>query len=150
MRTFFTRMWIKLFLIKILSTNLALRKPSGLFPTQTLSVGSAQLGRVVERQRQPACGPSCRQCLPFLRFQMLEFWQTFIRSCFQSHICECFHFRRCSFKEDQDSSVGIATRYGLDGPGIESRWGWDFPHQFRPALGPTQPPIQWVTGPSQG
>jgi hypothetical protein len=21
-----------------------------------------------------------------------------------------------------DSSVGIATRYGLDGPGIESRW----------------------------
>ena len=22
-----------------------------------------------------------------------------------------------------DSSVGIATRYGLDGPGIESRWG---------------------------
>jgi hypothetical protein len=23
----------------------------------------------------------------------------------------------------QDSSVGIATRYVLDGPGIESRWG---------------------------
>ena len=22
----------------------------------------------------------------------------------------------------QDSSVGIATRYGLDGPGVESRW----------------------------
>jgi hypothetical protein len=27
---------------------------------------------------------------------------------------------------DRDSSVGIATRYGLDGPGIESRWGRDF------------------------
>jgi hypothetical protein len=26
------------------------------------------------------------------------------------------------------SSVGIATDYGLDGPGIESRWGRDFPH----------------------
>jgi hypothetical protein len=26
-----------------------------------------------------------------------------------------------------DSSVGIATRYGLDGPGIESRWGRDCP-----------------------
>ena len=26
---------------------------------------------------------------------------------------------------DRDSSVGIATRYGLDGPGIESRWGGD-------------------------
>ena len=24
---------------------------------------------------------------------------------------------------DRDSSVGIAIRYGLDGPGIESRWG---------------------------
>jgi len=23
----------------------------------------------------------------------------------------------------RDSSVGLATRYGLDGPGIESRWG---------------------------
>ena len=23
----------------------------------------------------------------------------------------------------RDSSVGVATRYGLDGPGIESRWG---------------------------
>jgi hypothetical protein len=46
----------------------------------------------------------------------------------------------------RDSSVGIATRYGLDGPGIESRWGQDFPHPSRPALGPTQPPIQWVLG----
>jgi hypothetical protein len=24
---------------------------------------------------------------------------------------------------DRDSSVGIATRYGLEGPGIESGWG---------------------------
>jgi hypothetical protein len=26
----------------------------------------------------------------------------------------------------RDSSVGIVTRYGLDGPGIESRWGKNF------------------------
>jgi hypothetical protein len=39
------------------------------------------------------------------------------------------------------SSVGIATDYGLDGPGIESRWGRDFSHTSRPALGPTQPPV---------
>ena len=26
----------------------------------------------------------------------------------------------------RDSSVGIVTRYGLDGPGIESRWGSRF------------------------
>ena len=27
---------------------------------------------------------------------------------------------------DRDSSAGIATRYGLEGPRIESRWGPDF------------------------
>jgi hypothetical protein len=40
------------------------------------------------------------------------------------------------------SSVGIAIGYRLDGPGIESRCGRDFSHTSRPALGPTQPPIQ--------
>ena len=34
------------------------------------------------------------------------------------------------------SSVGIATGYGLDGPGIEFRWRQDFPHLSRPTLGP--------------
>ena len=46
----------------------------------------------------------------------------------------------------RDSAVGTATRYGLDGPGIESRWGRNVPHLSRPALGPSQPPIQWVPG----
>jgi hypothetical protein len=32
-----------------------------------------------------------------------------------------------------ESSVGIETGYGLDGPGIESRWGPDFSHLSRPA-----------------
>jgi len=44
----------------------------------------------------------------------------------------------------------IATRYGLVGPGIGSRWWRDFPHPSRPPLGPTQPPIQWVPGHSRG
>jgi hypothetical protein len=45
-----------------------------------------------------------------------------------------------------DSSVGVAIRRELDGPGIESRWGRDFPHSCRPALGPTQTPIKWAPG----
>ena len=38
----------------------------------------------------------------------------------------------------RDSSVGIATRYGLDGPGIKSRWGARFsaPVQTGPGAHP--------------
>jgi len=46
----------------------------------------------------------------------------------------------------RDSSVGISTAYGLEGPGIESRLGRDFPHLSRPVLRPIQSPVQWVPG----
>ena len=48
--------------------------------------------------------------------------------------------------QGRGSSVSIVTRYGPEGPGIESRWRRDFPHPTRPVLRPTQPPIQWVPG----
>jgi hypothetical protein len=37
---------------------------------------------------------------------------------------------------------GIATGYGLDCPGIESRWGQYFSHPCTKVLRPTQPPVQ--------
>ena len=43
------------------------------------------------------------------------------------------------------SSVGVATEYGLDG--LRSNSGGDeIFRPSRPALGPTQPPVQWVPG----
>jgi hypothetical protein len=48
------------------------------------------------------------------------------------------------------SPVGIATDYGLDGPGIESPWRRDYPRLSRSALGPNQPPVQWVLGLCRG
>ena len=59
----------------------------------------------------------------------------------------CMHVKRF---EGRDRPVGITTRYGLDGPGIEFWWGRDFPHLSRPAPGPTKPPVQWVAVPSRG
>jgi hypothetical protein len=50
----------------------------------------------------------------------------------------------------QAGSDGIATRYGLDGPGIESRRRRDFLHTSRPVLGHTQPAIQCVSDLSRG
>ena len=42
----------------------------------------------------------------------------------------------------RDSVIGIATRYELDGPGIEFRRGRGFPHPSRQPLMPTQPLVQ--------
>ena len=46
------------------------------------------------------------------------------------------------------SSVGTATDYGLDGPGSKPG-GDEIFRPSRPTLWPTQPPVQWVSGPSR-
>ena len=43
-----------------------------------------------------------------------------------------------------DSSVGIATRYGLDGTGIESRWGARFSAPVQ--TGPGAHPVSYTVG----
>ena len=44
-------------------------------------------------------------------------WQMGFNSAFKGLISHS-----TSYIVGRDSSVGIATRYGLDGPGVESRW----------------------------
>jgi len=45
-----------------------------------------------------------------------------------------------NYSMDRDSSVGIATRYGLGGPRLESRWGErDFPLRSKDVVRPSQP-----------
>jgi hypothetical protein len=68
------------------------------------------------------------------------------RNCKQASFCKQHYVRfSWSYCVDRDSSVGIAIRYGIDGPGNECRWWWDIARPFRTALGPIQLYIQRVS-----
>jgi len=66
-----------------------------------------------------------------------------------------YNFYRCTVHfgiyavHNPGSSVGIVTDYGMDGPGSNPR-GDEIFRPFRPALGPTQPPVKCVPGLSRG
>jgi hypothetical protein len=100
---------------------------------------------------QVPCPKKTSYTLYWIRnFQTQNFtvWEfRFLSSCHNSHKntvkYSCLYV---SHVRGRNSAVSIATRYGVDGPGIESRWGRNFPHLSRLALGPTQPPKQWVPG----
>jgi len=62
--------------------------------------------------------------------------------CMCVYVCVCV----CVCIDRPGSSVGIATDYGLDGPGSNSG-GDEIFRPSRPVLGPTQPPVvQRVSG----
>ena len=64
-------------------------------------------------------------------------------------ILEIPHFKT-NYASFSWNVCGLVTGYGLDGPGIESRWRRDFLRLSRLAPGPTQPPVQWVSSLSRG
>ena len=102
----------------------------------------------------------------------LNFWVLKMKLCAASYICDVFqtHFMLCCVRHQtlrsltarterkaikpivrgRDSSVGIATRYGRDGPGIESRWGVRFSAPVQ--TGPVAHPASYTmsTGSSPG
>ena len=87
-------------------------------------------------------------CVIIVHFEQLETWkiseefgQDGVHIClaephnFAFILCENIYHLLSTVHMGRDSSVGIATRYGLGSPGIESRWGGE---TFR-----TIPDRQW-------
>ena len=77
--------------------------------------------------------------LPLSRADCLEMWEP------QHPV----NLRTCN-RPAQGFRAGIAHSVDMEAPGIESWWGRDFPHPSRPAMGPIQPSVQWVSGLSRG
>jgi len=57
----------------------------------------------------------------------------------QSSFCHCYHHA-----QGWDSSIGAATRYGMNGLGIESRWGARF--SITVHTGPWAHPASYAMG----
>jgi hypothetical protein len=87
---------------------------------------------VVHSTKAMACVPCNRQCCIFA----MLLWLPWVKIQLPAHSTR--GFKNPLFSDmGQDNTVGIVTFYRLDGLGIKSRWGRDFPHLFRLALGPT-------------
>jgi len=89
------------------------------------------------RGRVTIVGIETQQELPFLLLTYTYIYIYIYIYIYSMYICR------------SGSSVGIVTDYGLDGPG-SNPGGSEIFRPSRPALGPTQPPVQWVLGLSRG
>ena len=72
-----------------------------------------------------------------------------IRAVRALHVCTHVHTHTHIYVCGPGRSVGIATDYGLEGPGSNPS-GDEIFLPSRPALGPPHPPVQWVPGLSRG
>ena len=65
------------------------------------------------------------------------------------NVCVCVYIYIYIYIGGSGSSVGIATDYGLDGPG-SNPVGDEISRPSRPALGRTQSSLKWVPSLSRG
>jgi hypothetical protein len=65
-----------------------------------------------------------------------------VNKCGDASILRTSAGKRKSYQVGRLFDYWLAT--GWTSTGIESQWGWNFPHLFRPSLGLTQSSVQWV------
>jgi hypothetical protein len=82
------------------------------------------------------------------QFIVETFWRKVFVTCLlvqeSRSVTKNCHFVNTLPAVGQNISVSIVTCYRLVGPEIKSRWGLDFLQLRRPALRPTQSPVEWV------
>jgi hypothetical protein len=87
-----------------------------------------------------------------LRFVLNKFWfiyhvtveRKLCQLLFAWNTYKCVMARYAHVSEGRDSSLSVAAHYGLDGPGIESRWGARFSAPVQ--TGPGTHPVSYTKG----
>ena len=93
------------------------------------------------RRQTNKTNASCEFLLMKTRREITPLW---LKNCYRRYEEE---YRKPTHRKtvSSASAVSIVTSYALDGTPIESRLPRDFPGPSRPALGPAQPHVKWVS-----